>query len=280
MLEDFALFIISHNRPINMTWKTLQKCNYKGPFYFILDDKDRKIKSYQKLYGAEHVKIFSKKEIAKKIDMMDNFDYDSVITYARNACYDIAEELGVKYFLTLDDDYDQFRLRFPHEKTLLVMHSKNLEKIIDCCLNYYKKCKGIRILAMCQGSDLQAIQTGKVLRKAMNALFCCTERRVWFNGHLNEDVTTYTRYNQLGNVFMSLPNVHINQLPTQTGGEITGAYQKYGTYGKTFYSVMQCPTFVKVSTFSKGFRMSAFRIHHKITSRYGYAKIISDKFKK
>lgn len=277
MLEDFALFIISHNRPVNMTWKTLQKCNYKGPFYFILDDKDRKIKSYQKLYGAEHVKIFSKKEIAKKIDMMDNFDYDSVITYARNACYDIAKEIGVKYFLTLDDDYDSFRFRFPQQPSAQI---KDLNKVIDIYLNFYKNNPKLRIIAFCQGADLSAIQTGKILRKAMNALFCCTERRVWFNGHLNEDVTTYTRYNQLGNIFMTLPHVQLNQLPTQTGGEITGAYQKYGTYGKTFYSVMQCPTFIKISTFSKGYRMSAFRIHHKITSKYGYAKIISDKFKK
>lgn len=280
MLEDFALFIISHNRPINMTWKTLQKCNYKGPFYFILDDKDRKIKSYQKLYGAEHVKIFNKEKMRSCTNMMDNFENYTTDVFARNACYDIAEEIGITYFLVLDDDYDQFRLRFPHEKTLLVMHSKNLEKIIDCCLNYYKKCKGITILAMCQGSDLRAIQTGKVLRKAMNAFFCSVERRVYFNGTMNGDVNTYTRYNQLGYVFMSLPNVHLNQLPTQTGGAVTGNYLKYGTYGKTFYSVMQCPTFVKVSTFSKGFRMSAFRIHHKITSRYGYAKILSDKYKK
>ena len=280
MLEDFAVFIISHNKPINETYKTLQKCNYTGPYYFILDDEDRKIKSYRKLYGEEHVKIFSKKEMAKKFNSFDNFNFDNVIIYARNACYDIAEELGIHYFIELDDDYDQFRLRFPQEENLSIMHSKNINKVLDCCLNYYKKCKAIKILAMCQGSDVQAVQTGKVLRKAMNGLFCCTERRVVFNGRINEDVNSYTRYNQLGEIFMSLPNVHLNQLPTQTTGGMAGTYATYGTYVKSFYSVIQCPSFVKVSTFSKGFRMAKFRMHHKIFSKYGYAKILSDKYKK
>lgn len=278
MLDDFALFLISHNKPDFITFNTIKKFGYNSKKWFIiLDDKDKCINEYIEKYGKNHIKIFSKKEVAKKIDMMDNFDYDSVITYARNACYDIAKEIGVHYFLTLDDDYDSFRFRFPGMPSAMI---RNLDVVIDEYLKFYKNNEKIKILAFCQGADLAAIQTGKVLRKAMNALFCCTERRVQFNGHLNEDVTTYTRYNQLGEPFMTFPHVQLNQLPTQTGGAITGVYKEYGTYVKTFYSVMQCPTFIKVCTFGKGFRMSKFRIHHKIDSKFGYAKIISARYKK
>lgn len=280
MFEDFALFFICHNKVNFETYKTvIETYKYSGPWYIILDDKDKHIEEFKNKYGEEHVKIFSKTEIWKKIDMMDNFTYDSVITFARNACFDIAEEIGVKYFLTLDDDYDSFRFRLPH-KASCPLKWGYFDKVVQLYLDYYKKNKNIWVMAFCQGSDLSAISEGKVLRKAMNGLFFSTDRRVWFKGHLNEDVTTYTKYNNLGCLFLTLPTIQLNQMPTQTGGGISGVYEKYGTYTKTFYSVMMNPTFIKVSTFTKGFRMSKFRIHHKIDSEHGYAQVISSRFKK
>lgn len=280
MFEDFALFFICHNKVDFRTFDTvIKKYKYSGPWYIIIDDKDKSIEQFQKKYGEERVKIFSKTEVWKKIDMMDNFTYDSVITFARNACFDIANEIGVKYFLTLDDDYDSFRFRFPG-KPSCPLEWGYFDKVVQLYLDFYRSHENINVLAFCQGSDLSAIANGKVLRKAMNGLFFSTKRRVWFKGHLNEDVTTYTRYNQLGHLFLTLPSIQLNQQPTQTGGGISGVYEKYGTYTKTFYSVMQCPSFIKVSTFTKGFRMSKFRIHHKIDSELGYAQVISSRYKK
>ena len=32
---------------------------------------------------------------------------DRAIVYARNACFDLAKDLGITYFIQLDDDYDR-----------------------------------------------------------------------------------------------------------------------------------------------------------------------------
>lgn len=276
MLDDFAVFIISHNKPNCDTYKTLMKCNYTGPLYFVIDDKDKCIEEYQRLYGVDRVKIFSKKEVEKRLDMMDNFDFDKVIIYARNACFDIAKELGIHYFIELDDDYDSFRYRFPHESSLQVY---NMNEVMEAYLKYYKANPQLKMIAFCQGSDMSAITSGKVLRKCMNSMFCCTDRPVQFNGRINEDVNCYTRYNQLGMPVMTLPVIQLNQAPTQTTGGMSETYKLYGTYTKSFYSVIQCPSFVKISTFTKGFRMSQFRLHHKIDAKHGYARIISSRYK-
>ena len=95
--NNFAIFILSHKRPENPTYKTLMKCNYSGKFYFVLDDLDESISQYEKNYGKDKLLIFSKKEVAKRIDFMSNWTITAIDTYARNACFDLAKEIGIDY---------------------------------------------------------------------------------------------------------------------------------------------------------------------------------------
>ena len=37
--NDFCIFVISHNKPDNDTYKQLQLCNCKYPIYIVIDDK-------------------------------------------------------------------------------------------------------------------------------------------------------------------------------------------------------------------------------------------------
>ena len=107
--KDFAVFILTHGRPDNVkTLSTLKKCGYTGRVYFIVDNEDRAIGQYQKNYGHEYVKIFDKKVIAEKVDEGNNFDNRKVIIHARNACFEIAKDLGITYFVQFDDDYYYF----------------------------------------------------------------------------------------------------------------------------------------------------------------------------
>lgn len=275
--DDFGILILSHKRPENPTYKTLQKCGYMGKFYFILDDLDESIPQYEAKYGKDHLLIFNKAEMAKEIDLMDNWEMWSIDTYARNASFRLAKSVGLHYFLLLDDDYDSFRYRFPKE------HSVPVTRMNDVCeiyLDYFIKHKAVHTLCFCQGADVSVVNEGVTKRKAMNALFCSINRPIKWIGHMNADVNAYTRYNQLGHLFITFPHIQLNQEPTQTKGGSAGMYREIGTYQKTFYSVMQCPSFVKVSTFTKGFRMSKFRLHHKIDFEKGCAKVISGRYKK
>jgi hypothetical protein len=114
----------------------------------------------------------------------------------------------------------------------------------------------------------------------MNSFFLSIDRPVKFNGHMNADVNCYVRNNQLGKIMITFPFIHLQQEPTQTTGGAAKMYKEIGTYQKSWYSVLECPSFVKISTFSSSFRMSKFRVHHKIYSKYGVAQIISSKYKK
>ena len=107
MRNDFAIFILTHGRAKNMlTLNTLKKCGYTGKWYMVIDNEDKTADEYYELYGKKNVIMFDKKKKAEEFDTCDLQTRDrKAIVYARNACFDIAEQLGLKYFLELDDDY-------------------------------------------------------------------------------------------------------------------------------------------------------------------------------
>jgi hypothetical protein len=272
--SDFCIFVISHNKPDNDTIKQLNLDNCHYPIYLVIDDKDSCIDDYIHKYGKDKVLIFNKDDYSKKCDMMDNFSFDKVIVYARNACYDFAEKLGYKYFLQLDDDYTEFSLRIGK---YLNLKKSNIDFVFTKYVDFYEKFENIKILAMLQGGECSGVVNQKVLRKTMNVLFCSTSRRVIFNGRLNEDVNAYTQGNKIGELFLSFPMVVIHQHQSQTTGGMSETYKEFGTYVKSFYSVMQNPSFVKIGILRSP---SSFRIHHKINKRFGVVKVISSRYKK
>jgi hypothetical protein len=71
--------------------------------------------------------------------------------------------------------------------------------------------------------------------------------------------------------------VVIHQHQSQTTGGMSETYKEFGTYVKSFYSVMQNPSFVKIGILRSP---SSFRIHHKINKRFGVVKVISSRYKK
>ena len=72
------------------------------------------------IYCDDTVKVFNKLDVLQKFDTMDSSDNRGCAVYARNACFDIAEELGIRYFCELDDDYMEFQLRYPSENKLIM----------------------------------------------------------------------------------------------------------------------------------------------------------------
>ena len=111
MRDDFAIFILTHGRPYNVvTNKTLEKCGNTNRVYYVIDNEDKYADRYYWNFGKENVIIFDKKSKAKEFDTMDILEGRDrrAIVYARNACFDIAKSLNLKYFLELDDDYTTF----------------------------------------------------------------------------------------------------------------------------------------------------------------------------
>jgi hypothetical protein len=282
--KDFAVFILTHGRPDNVkTLSTLKGCGYTGKIYFIIDNEDKTIEQYQKNYGIKNVKIFDKKAMADEVDEGNNFDERRTITHARNACFKIAKEIGVTYFIQLDDDYTTFRYRWVDNKYYTSGKVKNLNKYFDIYLNFYKStiCKSI---AFAQGGDFiggegcgMISNYKKNSRKCMNSFFCSTEREFQFIGAMNEDVNTYTTLGSRGHLFLTLPYIGLEQTATQSNKSgITDMYLKYGTYCKAFTTVIMSPSSVNVGMM--GFTEN--RLHHRIKWINTTPMILDEKYKK
>lgn len=272
-MNDFAVFILTHGRADNViTYKTLKKCGYTGPIYLVIDNEDKMTNEYIKNFGEENVKIFDKKKMADSIDEGNNFDNRKVIIHARNACFEIAKELGIKYFIQLDDDYYYFGYRYETGAKII----KNLDEVFRIVFDFYKN-SNITSIALSQGGDHIGGFSGiKLKRKCMNSFFCSTDRQFQFIGSINEDVNTYTTLGSRGHVFFTFTNLQLDQKDTQSNkGGMTDQYHLSGTYVKSFHTVMMQPNSVKVSMMNSNHP----RLHHSINWKETTPMIIDQKHK-
>jgi hypothetical protein len=283
--NNFAVFILSHGRPKNViTYKNIIKAGYSGRIYIIIDNEDTSGKEYIKTFGEENVIIFDKKKYAMLVDNGDNFENYRSTTHVRNAIFDEAKRLGLKNFLMLDDDYTGFQIRFNHKfEFVSVTINKSLDKFFDVVLDYYNSVKNLKSICFSQGGDWFGGGNGAfgekimIKRKAMNSFFCDVDRPFRFISRLNEDVNTYLTLGNRGELFFTINQLQLNQLATQSNkGGMTEAYLEGGTYIKSFYTVMYCPSFTKVSIMGS----SNKRLHHKISWKNAVPVIIDEKNKK
>ena len=99
-MDNFVVFILTHGRADNViTAATLKRCGYTGKTVIVIDNEDETAEEYKKKFGAENVYQFDKKAVSITFDTMDLSEDRRTIVYARNVCFDIARELGYKYFL-------------------------------------------------------------------------------------------------------------------------------------------------------------------------------------
>ena len=111
-LTDFAIFILSHENPdCVFTAGSLRKYGYTGDWYIVLDTDDTTYDKYVENFGVDRIVRFDKKEIAKTTDRMDSGTNYTSAVFARNACFQIARDLGYQYFMECDDDYYEFEFR-------------------------------------------------------------------------------------------------------------------------------------------------------------------------
>ena len=282
--DDFAVFILTHGRADNVvTLRTLERQGYRGRWYLIIDDEDAMAPIYYEKFGKDHVVTFCKAAAADRTDTMDNFDEHRAILYARNESFRIARELGLTYFLQLDDDYSIFMLRYPDGSKLahLTLTGKNLETLFEAMIDFLDS-SGALTVAFAQGGDYIGGLAGgayekRLMRKAMNTFFCRTDRPIEFRGTMNEDVTAYTTLGSRGDLFFTVADACIAQLQTQSlSGGMSEAYSESGTYLKTFYSVMSIPSCIKVSMMGEKHK----RIHHRINWECCVPKILDEKYRK
>jgi hypothetical protein len=281
--SEFVAFILTHGRPDRVhTFRSLKKHGYTGRVVILIDNEDKHREEYEKAFrGMVHV--FDKKAISDTFDEGDNFEDRRSIVYARNACFEIAKEIGAKWFIELDDDYTDFRYKvneqdqYIHKADIL-----QLDAVFDIMIDFLER-SGASTVAMAQGGDFIGGEDGtnagklKPLRKAMNTFVFRSDCPVRFFGRINEDVNLYSCGGRRGVLIMTIPNVAINQKQTQANaGGMTELYLASGTYVKSFYSVMYAPSCVRVVDMGPVYR----RMHHRVQWKNCVPCILSEEHKK
>ena len=281
MIDDFAVMILCHGRAENTpTWTTLRKYGYTGRIIVVCDDEDKDLPNYQRIYPE--VQVFSKQEVLRYTDPMDNKHDMRCAVYARNACFDIAEKLGLKYFAEFDDDYTSVPYRWEEDGVLYRSTLANLDAVFEAYLEFLETNDNIYSVAFGQPGDFiggvgSRLHQQKYRRKCMNSWICKTERRFTFNGTMNDDHLTYSLEGSRGRLFLTFDFIMIDQPETQqVDGGMTDMYVGAGTYQKTWYSILCCPSFVKAGMMGDRY----YRIHHSVDHESAYPMIISGRYKK
>lgn len=280
-LDEFAVMILCHGRPDNTpTFDTLRKYGYTGRIIIVCDDEDKTLPQYQELYPE--VQVFSKDYVATYMDAMDNSNDRRCAVYARNACFDIAEKLGLKYFAEYDDDYTSHPYRWEEDGVMYRSRLANLDATFEAYLDFLETSDNIFSVAFGQPGDFiggcgSRLHKERYRRKCMNSWICKTDRRFTFNGRMNDDQLTYSLYGMRGKIFITFDFMMIDQPETQqVKGGMTDMYLGAGTYQKTFFSIMCCPSFIKAGMMGD----KHYRIHHLVSHENAYPKIISGRYKK
>lgn len=283
MRNDFVALILTHGRADNVkTYDSLRKHGYTGRIVLVIDNEDDQADEYYSIYGKEDVVMFNKAEKAKVCDVGDNFGKRNVVLFARNSCHEIARQLGYRYFIELDDDYASFSFRHDSQWVFREKNTYQLDGVFEMMVWFLQRDERIKAVCMTQHGDYVGGAGGsfgdiKLHRKAMNAFVCDVERPFQFYGYLNEDTTTYTLLGGRGDIFFTLPTICLGQAQTQLQrGGLTEAYLDGGTYKKSFYTVMYCPSTAKISAMGAVDK----RIHHKVNWKTAVPKIIREEWRK
>ena len=282
--QDFCVFILSHGRAANVkTYDTIRRDGYTGKIYIVIDDLDKQQGEYISRYGNE-VLIFDKQKYIDSTDSGDNFPEHGSPVYARNAIWDLAAQVGVEYFVALDDDYQTFEYKFDDKlKPAKKGSCEMLDAVFDSFISFLEE-SGIDCVAMAQGGDFiggaknnSSCKSIKPIRKIMNSFFCKTSRRFEYLSKLNDDVNTYLIGGNAGKVFLTSISFSLVQGETQQNeGGITDLYKQFGTYVKSFYSVMYCPSFVTIKPMGD----KRMRLHHSVSWNNAVPKIVREGIRK
>lgn len=276
--DDFVALILTNRRSDRVvTYDTLRRCGYTGPIVLVIDDEDPELEEYRARYPDE-VAIFCKNEWVTKTDTFRNDGLRSAVVFARNACFEIVRELGYRHFMQLDDDYTDFYHRVaPGGRYMSSCRVRDLDSVFSELLEFFTATDA-RALALAQGGDLMGGASGSpvlrgLTRKSMNSYICSVDRPFDFFGLVNEDVNAYALHGSRGVLFFTFGEAHLNQAQTQANrGGLTTVYIGDGTYVKSFYTVMACPSFARIATMGS----SHPRFHHVIDWPHAVPLIVSE----
>lgn len=133
MREDFAIFILSHNRARDIdTLQLLRKYHYSGKWYVVISTDNTQVEEYQSLIPKENLLIFNKEDYLYVGDtMVSSYEPQwSSALYARNFILDKAKELNLECFIMADDDIKKILFRYKENNKMRSLEIENLDDVL------------------------------------------------------------------------------------------------------------------------------------------------------
>lgn len=246
MADDFAVMILTHGRAdAVVTDISLMKAGYTGKVYYIVDDLDDQVDRYKELYGEESVIVFDKMKYWRQLDTMMNRKQLAAVLYARQAAEDIAVELGLKTFCTIDDDIKGFQHRYIKGQRLGGKKVTNMDAVLEA---YSKFVTSAGVACCCLGTPNlymsgKASLLEKLPRKGSNVFIRNTSIPVQWMAAMNEDLITAMERNKVGTLMCTALPVMVQCDVCGTGGDggMKKFYQTTTDYERSFYAVIADP---------------------------------------
>lgn len=269
MRDDFAVMIVTHGRANDQrTIKALQKAKFSGKILLIIDDLDSQKDEYLEKYG-DICRVFDKEKWYKLSDTIDNFHNMKTPLYARNFCFELAKKEGFSYFLMLDDDIESFVYRGNKNDKMVRTQISNINFTIDELISYQKKAN-IDCIGFANDGGFIGGLNGKFSklygRTVQQAMLFYAGTKARFSGTKNEDLHISVQNFDRTIIELYCIAVHSPKRGTNEGGI------EYGNmYENTAYSIIICPSAIKVNSKSFGVIKSDKKI---------FPQIISERWKK
>ena len=298
-IRKYCIFIISYKRAEfcrENTYRVLNIFKHNAPIYIICSDDDPTLEDYYRIYGKDNVLVFNKLDINEryKIDLADCYygKNNKLIStvWCRTVQFEFAKKKGFEYFITLDDDYTSFESRlisynkgrYMLRRIREVFRYVDFDTVAELMFRIIDSQPYISCVCFAQNGDFIGGISNYLIRfgykfKAMNFIYGTTKKMFKYVGRMNEDVNKYLLDNNRGKLSLTLSDINLDQVTTQKAkGGMTDIYKNFGTWTKSFYSVIHNPSAVKIDTI--GNHRETFRIHHLINYDRCTPKILNERY--
>lgn len=246
MLDNFAVFIISHGRAGQVcTLETLKRCGYGGKWFIVVDDEDDQQEQYFGEYGAENVVVFNKQEYVEKVDTISTSGERKTPLFARNAVHDIAKSKGLDFYALYDDDLTMLRYRFEDKGKLRAKDVQFLDEIFEEMISFMGVAN-IDAMAFTNAGGLIGGVQGRwaegMRRQGAATYILRTDRDYQFIGVYNEDINFSLLLANTGRLVFELTAIcfYTPERGLNAGG-LSETYNAKNWYYINFHSVVCCP---------------------------------------
>lgn len=278
--NDIDIFIPSYHRPHNIKTATFfisQGYDPKKIHVVIDNEADDKIEYEEecKMQGFQ-LHVFDMAEARMRYDYVHRPSKSRRSAgQARNMFYDIAKELGIDFYIVIDDDTNHYEFR-PFGKYNRMAKMKEIRNVFARVKEMMQK-RHIGLFGLSQtGEMFENADTKPIRNKVMNTTFVNTKYIYrGERGVQDDDTSQFVTIQNEGYFTGSIRNgivLHQTLSATATGG-LTELYNECKLFNKALVCVIQFPSAITAERQV----MNGGRLHHRIKSRYLIPKILKGK---